>query len=476
MTTAVVVGSGPNGLAAAIRLAQSGLDVVVLERAGRPGGGMRTSESTLPGVLHDDCSAVHPMAVASPFFASLGLDRHGLRWAWPDVDLAHPLDDGRVPLLSRDPLVTAASLGADAARWRGLFEPLARDLDAVLEEVMQPLVHVPRHPAALMRFGAPAVLPATWLARRWHDEPARALFVGCAAHAFGRLDRPLTSSVGLLLASLGRRVGWPVAVGGSEAIAHALLGVLADLGGTVRTGVEVTELAGIADEAGARPDLVLFDTSVTAAVRIAGDRVAPAIARSLGRWRYGPAAFKVDLVVEGGIPWRHPDLARAGTVHLGGTAAEIAGAEAMTARGRMPERPFVLVAQQYLADPSRSSGDLHPIWAYAHVPHGYGGDATTAVLDQIQRWAPGVRDRIVAVAARSPAKLQTHNPNYVGGDIGSGATAGRQFVLRPRPGTRPYRLGEGLYLCSSATPPGPGVHGMGGVHAADAALADMIGP
>lgn len=470
MTRAVVVGSGPNGLAAGIRLAERGVEVTVLERSDRPGGGTRTSESTLPGLRHDDCSAVHPMAVLSPFLVSLRLERHGLRWRWPEIDLAHPLADGRAGLLSRDLDVTAASLGVDGADWQRLFSRLSLDLDAVLQDIFRPIQHVPRYPVALARFGLRSLAPATRFVSRWSDDPARALFMGSAAHAFGRLDLPLSASVGLLLTTAGHRGGWPVAEGGSQAIADAMVAELESLGGVVRTGVDVTDLDRLADHVGAEPDLVLLDTSPTAAVEIAGDRIASGVRRSLERYRYGPAAFKVDLALDGPIPWTNPDVRRAGTVHVGGTAAEVAHAEALVSRDVMPARPFVLVAQQHVVDPTRSQDGHVPIWAYAHVPHGWPGDATEMIVSQIERFAPGVRDRIVAPAARGTAELEAYNPNYVGGDIGTGANGITQLLLRPRPAVDPYRLGEGLFLCSAATPPGAGVHGMCGFHAAESAL------
>lgn len=471
MTTAVVVGSGPNGLAGAIRLAQAGLDVTVLEAADRAGGGARSAELTVPGVVHDECSAFHPMGVLSPFLASLGLERHGLRWAWPELDLAHPLDDGRAGVLSRDMALTAASLGPDADRWRRLLGPSADAFDSLADDVLGPILHVPRHPLRLARFGLGAALPATVLVRAFADEPARALFMGIAAHAFGRLDRPLSSSVGMALGAAGHRAGWPVAVGGSQAITDALVSVLSGLGGTVRTGVRVDRLADLpALLGGPVPDVVLLDTAAAAAAEIAGDALDPRVARQLRRFRRGPAVFKLDLAVEGEVPWTNPDVRRAGTVHVGGSAAEVAAVEAATGRGEMPERPFVLVGQQHLADPSRSQGDVHPLWAYAHVPHGYPGDATEAILGQLERFAPGVRDQVVQVRAKGTAELEAVNANYVGGDIGTGANTARQLVLRPRAALDPYRLADGLFLCSAATPPGGGVHGMCGVRAAESAL------
>lgn len=470
MTDAVVIGSGPNGLAAAIRLAQAGVDVTVLEAADRPGGGTRTSELTLPGLLHDDCAAFHPTGVVSPYLASLDLHEHGLTWDYPEIDLAHPLDDGRAGLISRDMDVTAESLGVDGRRWARSLGAQARNFDRLVGEVFQPIVHVPRHPVALARFGAQAALPATWAVRRWRDEPAKALAMGVAAHAFGRLDRPLSSSVGLMLTAAGHAAGWPVAHGGTGAISTALVRLLEWLGGAVRTGVEVTSLTQVEELLGRRPDVVLLDTSPAAALRILGERISARLRRQLGRYRYGPAVHKVDFAIEGDIPWTAAATRRAGTVHVGGAAAEIAAAEAATGRGEMPDRPFVLVGQQYLADPSRSRGTVNPIWAYAHVPHGYTGDATAALVDQIERFAPGFRDRILATVVRGPAALESYNANYVGGDINVGANTARQVVLRPRIAVDPYRLGDGLYLCSAATPPGPGVHGMGGFHAAESAL------
>lgn len=474
MTIAVVVGSGPNGLAAAIRLAQAGIDVTVFEAHDRPGGGTRSSELTVPGLVHDDCAAFHPTGVASPFFASLGLERHGLTWLWPEIDLAHPLDDGRAGLAARDSRHTARSLGADAGSWERLFGSATRNFDALVSEVFQPLTHVPRHPVVLGRFGVHALQPATWTARRFGDDPARALFMGVAAHAFSRLDTPLSSSVGMMLTASAHAVGWPVAEGGTESITRALVAELVSLGGRVVTGTEITSLGRLRDLAGGRPEIVVLDTAPRGALRILGDVLPGGVRRALGRYRYGPAAFKVDLAIDGDIPWTNADCARAGTLHLGGTAREIAQAEKDTVRGTMPARPFVLLGQQYLVDPTRSKGSVNPVYAYAHVPHAYTGDATDAIIGQIERFAPGFRDRIVAVSTRNPAALEAGNANYVGGDIGTGANTARQIAFRPRVALHPYGLGvPGVYLCSSATPPGGGVHGMGGFNAAEAALARL---
>lgn len=471
MTSAVVVGSGPNGLAGAIRLAQAGVSVTVVEAHERPGGGTRTSELTVPGLLHDECAAFHPTGVASPFFRSLGLERHGLRWLWPEVDLAHPLDDGRAGLAARDMDLSVASLGVDGARWRRMFAPIVRDFDALMDDVLQPVVHLPAHPVTLGRFGAKAALPATVLARRFHDAPARALFMGLAAHKFGRLDGVLSASVGLMLAGSAHAVGWPVAEGGTEAITRALLAELASYDGTVVTGVPVTSLDQLRELTGSAPDVVLLDTAPAGALDILGDRLPGRVRRALTRYTYGPAAFKVDLAIEGDVPWTNESCRRAGTLHLGGTADQIAAIERDTVRGRMPDQPFVLFGQQYLIDPSRSAGSINPIYAYAHVPHGYDGDATEAVISQVERFAPGFRDRIVAVSSRGARDWEAYNANYVGGDISAGANTARQIVFRPRAAPDPYALGiDGVYLCSSATPPGGGVHGMGGFHAAEAAL------
>ncbi|MEU4585965.1 NAD(P)/FAD-dependent oxidoreductase [Kitasatospora aureofaciens] len=467
MTTAVVVGSGPNGLAAAIRLAQEGVRVRVLEARETIGGGTRSGERTLPGLIHDDCSAFHPTGVASPFLRSLGLEEYGLRWLRAGAELAHPLDSGAAGVLWRDVDRTAAQLPpADGRTWRRVFGRLASNFDRLADDVLGPLLHVPAAPLALAEFGAQAVLPAPWTARQWSGEQARALFGGAAAHAFGSLGGPFGSAIGLMLVAVGHAHGWPVAQGGSQAVTTAMARLLQRLGGTVETGVEVLHLDQLD-----RPDLVLLDTGPHAAVRILGDRLPPRTARAYRRYRYGPAAFKVDLAVEGGIPWTNEHCRAAGTVHLGGTFEEVVAVEEATSRGRMPRRPFVLVGQQYLADPSRSAGDLHPVYAYAHVPHGYRGDATEPVLDQIERFAPGFRPRIRARYVRTAARLHSDNPNHVGGDITGGANTARQLLLRPRPTRDPYATGiPGVYLCSAATPPGAGVHGMAGFHAAQSAL------
>ncbi|WP_369167533.1 phytoene desaturase family protein [Streptomyces sp. R28] len=466
MSDAIVVGAGPNGLPAAVALAQRGLKVTVLEAADEIGGGTRTSELTLPGLLHDHCSAVHPLGVGSPFLRTLGLERYGVEWAWPEVDLAHPLDGGRAGVLVRSMEATVRGLGADGPAWQRLFAPLAADFDALIEDVLRPVPHLPAHPVALARFGLRALQPATALARRWRTEEARALFAGAAAHLMYPLTGPASSAVGLMLIGAAHRFGWPVARGGSRTITDALAALLAQLGGTIETGVQVDSLAQLAP---AR--IVMLDTAPGAAARICGDRLPGRVRRAYQGWRHGPAAFKVDLAVQDGIPWTHEACRRAGTVHLGGTMEEVVRTEAQTAGGRMPERPFVLVGQQYLADPGRSRDDVHPVWAYAHVPHGHPGDATEAVLRQIERFAPGLRERIVGLAVRSTTELASYNANFIGGDIVAGANTARQVTLRPRLAADPYSTGiPGVYLCSAATPPGAGVHGMCGANAARSAL------
>ncbi|RAY16117.1 FAD-dependent oxidoreductase [Actinomadura craniellae] len=466
MSTAIVVGAGPNGLAAAVTLARRGVRVTVVESAGTIGGGTRSEELTVPGLTHDRCSAVHPLGVASPFLRGLDLERHGLVWRHPEVDLAHPLDGGRAAAMTRSLPDTVARLGEDGPAWRRLFGPLAGDFDKLLAEVLRPLPHLPRHPLPLARFGVRALQPAALLARRWRSVEARALFGGVAAHGFHPLHRPTTAAVGLMLIAAGHRYGWPVAAGGSQAIARALAADLAEHGGTVETGVTVRSLADLPPS-----DAVLLDLAPGAVAALAGDRLPPRVRRAYRRYRHGPGAFKLDLAVEGGIPWADPHSLRAGTVHLGGTLEEMAQAERDINRGRMPERPFVLVAQQYLADPARSRGDVHPVYSYAHVPHGYSGDATEHVLRQFERFAPGTRERVVATACTRADAWSRYNANYVGGDIATGAGTARQLVLRPRIAPDPYRTGiPGVFLCSAATPPGAGVHGMCGHNAARSAL------
>ena len=468
MSSAVVVGSGPNGLACAATLASRGVEVTVIEAEATIGGGTRSSELTLPGLLHDECSATHPMAVASPAVASAGLEleRHGLEWAWPEVDLAHPLDGGGGGVMLRSVEATAAGLGAAGGRWRRIFGAPSEDYDDLTEDIYHPLAHFPRHPLKLARFGLPTLAPATVLGRSLGTPEAAALFGGVAAHAYARLDRPLSSAVGMALVCAGHAYGWPVAKGGSVALADAWAAVIREHGGRIETGRRVRSLEELPSA-----DVVVLDLAPSGVVELAGDRLPSRVARAYRRYKHGPGAFKLDLAVEGGVPWTMEAARRAGTVHVAGSLEELAHAEGQINRGRMPERPFVLVGQQYLADPGRSQGDLHPIWAYAHVPSGYTGDATEAILDQIERFAPGFRDRIVARSARPPADLEAANANFIGGDILGGANTPLQTLIRPRIAPVPYWTGiPGVFICSAATPPGAGAHGICGFNAAEAAL------
>jgi phytoene dehydrogenase-like protein len=466
LSDAVVVGSGPNGLAAAVTLAREGVSVRVLEAADRIGGGTRTSELTVPGVLHDECSAAHPMAAGSPFLTSLDLAAHGLEWLYPEVDLAHPLDDGPPGVMVKSIDEAAAGLGEDGSAWKRLFGSSSAHFDAINEDALRPIIHFPKHPIRLARFGIPAATPATIVARRFKTPQAKALFGGVAAHAFSPLNRPMSSSVGCALIAACHAYGWPVAKGGSRSITDALASILGGYGGRIETGVRVGSMGELDN-----PDLVLFDLAPGAVAEIAGDRLPGRIARAYRRYKHGPGAFKLDLAVEGGVPWTDEACRRAGTVHVGGGFDEIAAAERDINQGRMPERPYTLVGQQYLADPSRSNGDVHPVWTYAHVPSGYDGDATEAILAGIERFAPGLRERIVGQATRSPGEFAAYNANYVGGDIITGANGPLQILFRPRFAVDPYATGiPGAYICSAATPPGAGAHGMGGYNAAKAAL------
>ncbi|OSC40805.1 phytoene desaturase family protein [Mycobacterium decipiens] len=466
MTSAVVVGAGPNGLAAAIHLARHGIEVHVLEARDTIGGGARSGELTVPGVIHDHCSAFHPLGVGSPFWKEIDLGRYGLTWRWPEIDCAHPLDDGTAGVLYQSIAQTVAGMGPDGTRWRSAVGDLAAGFDELAQDLLRPVLNVPRHPIRLARFGPRAVLPATAMARWFRTEQTRALFGGAAAHVYSRLDRPLTASLGLMILASGHRYGWPVAQGGSGSIATALGAALTAHGGKVSTGVTVTGRNDLPDA-----DIVMLDLSPAAVLQIYGDVMPTWIKRSYRRYRQGASAFKVDFAIEGDIEWTNLDCRRAGTVHLGGTFSEVADAECQRAQGKMPQRPFVLVGQQYLADPSRCAGNVNPIWAYAHVPFGYAGDATAAVVDQIERFAPGFRDRITATVSTSTSELRAYNRNFIGGDIIGGANDRLQVIFRPRVALDPYAIGvPGVYLCSQSAPPGAGIHGLCGYHAAESAL------
>ncbi|NMM88642.1 FAD-dependent oxidoreductase [Rhodococcus sp. SRB_17] len=475
MTTAVVVGSGPNGLAAAIELARSGIEVHIIEGADKIGGGIRSSEYITEGLVHDDCAAFHPTALASPFFRELDreftLADHGLTWLWPEIDLVHPLDDGTAGVLWRDINRTADGLGVDGKKWLNVFGYLSENFDELVQDVFQPIVHLPKHPLMLARFGSGALLPATGFARLFKTPQARALFGGVAAHMFGPLNLPLSSAVASMLTAAAHANGWPVAQGGSGSIAAALASILRSLGGTIETGNWVTNYSQLAGY-----DIVMLDLAPDAAARLLDGLQPNRIARAYRKFRFGTAAYKVDYAVRGDsdgsvVPWTNLHARKAGTLHLSGTISETAAVERQTVQGSMPGKPFILLGQQFLADPSRSVGDIHPVWSYAHVPHGYSGDVTESITRQIERFAPGFRDRIVGTHVRSVSQMEVYNPNYVGGDISAGANTARQIIARPRFGLNPYATGvPGVFLCSSATPPGGGVHGMGGYNAARAAL------
>lgn len=465
---AVVVGAGPNGLAAAIAIARTGRAVVVFESAPTVGGGCRSAELTLPGYVHDVCSAVHPFAVASPFFRSLPLAAHGLQWIEPPAMLAHPLDEGAAACVYRSVDRTAEELGGDAVAYRRLFAPLADAWPKLEDAVLGPL-RWPRHPLALARFGLRALQPAERMARRlFAGEPARALFGGIAAHSMLPLDMRPTAGVGLALNLMAHVAGWPIPRGGAQSLANALAAHLRSLGGEIVTGTPVTSIDELPEA-----KAVLCDLSPGPLLAVAGHRFPPRFRRALERYRYGMATFKVDWALAAPIPWRNPACARAVTVHLGGTLPEIAASERDAWGGRHAERPFVLLAQPTLFDDSRAPAGRHVAWTYCHVPRGSDVDMLPRIEQQIERFAPGFRERVLARSVLRPADLERYNANYVGGDIGAGAVDLRQLFTRPtwRTHGTPVR---GLYICSAATPPGVGVHGMCGYFAARRALDEVL--
>jgi len=466
---AVVVGSGPNGLAAAIELARAGASVRVLEARESIGGGLRTAELTLPGFLHDVCSGCHPTGVLSPFFRTLPLERHGLRWVYPNASVAHPLDDQPAVLLRRSLADTARELGEDARSWARLFAPFLHEPHELLADLLGPL-RIPRHPIRMARFGLQGLLPANVFFRaRFRGPRARALLAGCAAHSMLPFDRLLTAAVGMIFALTGQSVTWPVVAGGSRAIADALAGYLRELGGQIETGRHVRSLGDLPPSR-----VVLLDTSPAQLADI-GEPILPAgYVRRLRRYRYGPGVFKLDLALDGPIPWRDPRILDASTVHVGGTLDEIAAAEAAVWRGEHPERPFVMVVQQSQFDPTRAPAGKHTGYAYCHVPAGSTVDLGEVIEKQIERFAPGFRDRVLARHVMRPADLQAENPNYLGGVITGGVADLGQFFARPVARLDPYSTpNPRLFICSGSTPPGPGVHGMGGYFAARSALRSL---
>lgn len=449
-------------------MARARHSVLVLEANATIGGGTRSAELTLPGFVHDVCSAIHPLGKGSPFLKSLPLERFGLEWIQPEIPLAHPLDDGSAACLLRDVNQTAEELDDDA--YRRLLQPLVRQWPALADELLQPVLHWPRHPIALARFGASALCSASLLARlRLKRERSRALFAGMAAHSFLPLETVSSAAIGLVLGMAGHAVGWPLPRGGSQAIADALAAHLRELGGAIETDRCIENLDQLP-----KARIVLFDITPWQFVRIAGTRLRPRYRQRLERFRHAPGVCKIDYALSAPIPWRADECRRAGTVHVGGTLAEIAAGERAVARGEHPERPFVLVAQQSLFDASRAPKGQHTLWAYCHVPHRSSMDMSARIEEQIERFAPGFRDCILARHVAAAAGLEKTNPNLIGGDINGGAATLWQTIARPVFSSAPYRTPlPGVYLCSSSTPPGGGVHGMCGYHAARLALRDF---
>ena len=466
-TSACVIGSGPNGLAAAIVLAQAGLHVDVLEAEPTPGGAARTMELTLPGFLHDFGSAVHPLGAGSPFFSSLPLHDHGLGWIHSPAVLAHPLDDGTAVMLERNLSATETSLGVDGNSWVKLMRPFVDRWQDFAPEVLRPVPSIPKHPWLMARFGISALVSAKIVARRFRSARARALFAGLAAHSFLSLDQPLSGAFGMLMAVSAHAVGWPIPRGGSQSLTNALCRHLGMLGGNVKSSSRVDSLASLP-----RYDLILCDLTPRQLITIAGERISNSYKRQLARFRYGPGAFKVDYALSGPVPWKCSDCLRAATIHLGGTFEEIAASEKAVRNGHHPDQPFVLLAQPSLFDSSRAPESKHTAWAYCHVPNGSRVDMLGRLEAQIERFAPGFRECVLSRRVFSPADLESMDANLVGGDIGGGVMDIRQFLFRPT--WRHYATSANdIYICSSSTPPGGGVHGMCGYHAAKLALSRL---
>jgi len=466
---AVIIGSGPNGLSASIRLAQAGFSVLVVEGSDTIGGGTRSAELTLPGFTHDICAAIHPLGLASPYLRKLPLHEHGLEWIQPDAPLAQVMDEGTV-VIEKDLDATAEALGADGKIYRKMMAPMVRDWDALMEDFLGPLPMPPKHPIAMTRFGLLALRSAKSLAGRFQGAKARAAFAGMAGHSIMPLEWPLTAAFGLMLADLAHAVGWPVSKGGSQNITNAMASYLKSMGGEIRTGEWISSLDSLPPSR-----VLLFDLTPRGLLKLAGGKLHTSYKRQLENYQYGPGVCKVDWALDGPIPWRDPATLRAGTVHVGGTFEEVAAAEAEVWKGKHPEKPFVLVAQQSLFDPSRAPKGKHTGWAYCHVPNGSTRDVSDLMERQIERFAPGFSDRILAKSAMTAMQMEAYNPNYIGGDINGGVQDWKQLFTRPAVQWNPYRVPGDFgklraYLCSSATPPGGGVHGMCGFYAAESAI------
>ncbi|HVU98282.1 MAG TPA: NAD(P)/FAD-dependent oxidoreductase [Puia sp.] len=466
---AVILGSGPNGLAAAIVLQQRGLSTLIIEGRNAIGGGMRSAELTLPGFIHDVCSAAHPLGIASPFFKTLPLDRHGLEWIVPPIAAAHPLDTGTTPFLTQSPQQTAESFGVDRSTYLRLLSPLVKDWPSLAPELLGPF-HFPNHPGMMARFGWQGIPSAAHLAKGFQTAEAKALVAGMAAHAMQPLTNLTTAAVTLIFLMAGHGDGWPIARYGSVKLAEALAAYYTSLGGRIQTNTWIGELSQLPSA-----KALLLDLTPRQLLKLGGNRWSALYQRQLERYRYGMGVFKVDWALDGPIPWKHPACREAGTVNLGNTFEEIAASEALTAQGGHPDRPFVLLTQPSLFDPSRAPQGKHTAWAYCHVPGGSRRDMTAAVEAQIERYAPGFRDRILARHTMDTAQMEEYNPNYVGGDINGGIMDIRQLFTRPALRRSPYRTSvNNIYLCSSASPPGGGVHGMCGYHAARRVLRDLF--
>jgi phytoene dehydrogenase-like protein len=466
---AVVVGSGPNGLAAAITIQQAGFSVLLVEAKDTVGGGLRSAELTLPHFIHDVCSAIHPLAAGSPFFKTLPLDKHGLEFIYPPLAIAHPFEDGKAAALYKSIEQTAQALGEDEQAYLKLMNPLVSDWPQIESDVLGPL-HFPKHPIAMARFGWKGLTSATYLAKRFRSEEAKGLWAGMAAHSIQPLSNAATSAIGLVLMAAGHLEGWPFPKGGSEAIANALASYFEALGGKIETNFYVHSLSQLPSS-----HAILFDVTPRQLLKIAGHKFSSLYKWQLQRYRYGMGVFKIDWALAEPIPFRASVCRQAGTVHLGNTLEEITASEQAVSEGKLPERPFVLLAQQSLFDPSRAPDGKHTAWAYCHVPNGSDADMTGRIEQQVERFAPGFRDVILRRHVMNTVQIEAYNPNYIGGDINGGIIDIGQLFTRPALRLSPYKTSaKGIYICSSSTPPGGGVHGMCGYHAARTALKDVF--